>query len=1241
MPFVNDGNIRAVILVPFTLILVVIVGLFIGTGYMHEEEERLSSHEFVLNQVQDEFQEQIAGDAQMAHAAIWGIVNNRDIAEAFLARDRRGLMNLAAPLYGHFAEKHPFTHLYFIDLQRRVFLRGHQPDRHGDVIDRQTLLKAERTGASTHGLELGVFGTFTLRIVVPWRVDGKLIGYVELGEEIDHVIENISRRYGVHLVTIIRKDLLERGDWEVGQGFVSEKADWNDLNDVVVVGKTDLPIGDELKAAINEHTRQEEHYRHSHAYRSHGSHFLLDFINLDDFGGHSVGDAIVIHDTTRIDTAFDEMVVMVTSLSLMGGVLVFVAFFFILGRVKDTLRKGRETILRAKEEAEAAEISMKQAQAVAKIGNWSLNVKTGSLIWSDECYRIFGVPPGRFKPSYEAFLAAVHPDDVEYVNAQYEQAMKGGVDYDIEHRIIRPHSNEVRWVHEKCELVRDRDGDVIRTDGVVMDVTERRASEQAIRESEERFRDFSASASDWFWEMDENLKFSYFSERFEKASGLRRDDFLGKSRQEMGVAGVDADQWAAHQGALEGRRPFRDFVYSTKWAKQTVWLSVSGTPVFDEAGTFRGYRGTGSNITAQRQRDLALADSEKRFRNIVEATSDWIWEIDAKGVYTYASPSVGDLLGYQPHDIIGKSPLDLIPESDRETVGTTITKILNAREPFADVENVNVHKTGEIVILETSGVPIISETGEFGGFRGVDRDITARKKTEEVIARLNRTNRLILESSGDGIYGIDLNGDTTFVNPAAERLLGWSAGELLGRHSHELFHHTRPDGSPYPGRECNIYQTLRDGRVRQIDDEYFWREDGTGFPVSYVATPALEEGRTVGAVIVFRDITEQKAQAEQLSVARDAAEAANAAKSAFLATMSHEIRTPMSGVMGIADLLLEEDLPPGVRDKVGQIKGATDSLTRIINDILDISKMESGKLELEFMDFHAPSLLREVMGLFSQKVRAEEGKRLELRVEVASDFPRGVHSDPTRLRQILINLIGNAVKFTHAGHVTVRAERSRGADGDLLRFSVEDTGIGLEAEAMDGLFGAFTQADVSITRRFEGSGLGLSICKRLVEMMGGGIGVESEPGRGSTFWFTLPYIPATTEVEEAGRSVERRILGPASRRLRILAAEDNHLNQQIIVAMMGRLGHSVEIAGNGALALEALRREDFDLILMDVRMPEMSGPDATRAIRQLSGPKASIPIIGLTADALEGHRQDYLDAGMDDVVTKPIVGGHM
>lgn len=508
------------------------------------------------------------------------------------------------------------------------------------------------------------------------------------------------------------------------------------------------------------------------------------------------------------------------------------------------------------------------------------------------------------------------------------------------------------------------------------------------------------------------------------------------------------------------------------------------------------------------------------------------------------------------------------------------------------------------------------------------RYITELKQTVRKLEERTTYLHALITNNPLGVLAMDANGRAITCNQAFEELFQVRSADVIGLDTEAWVDRPRksPDGrdqvSPTAAKKTISTMTRRK------------RPDGTWIDLEVHIVPIIIDERITGFYAIYQDISERVAAEAELRSTKEAAEAANKAKSEFLANMSHEIRTPMNGVLLAAELATTESPTPIQREYLDTIRNSGESLLLILNDLLDLSKIEAGKMSLHASDFSIRKCLRECVKLLEPRARQ---KCLTLSVQISEDLPEFASGDSLRLRQILLNLIGNAVKFTHRGSITVTARFLGMREGHLAcQFSVSDTGIGIPPEKQAAVFREFEQADASATRRFGGTGLGLAISSKLVQLMGGKIWLESEPGNGTTFHFTASFLPASLHNSPDGDRAGARIHDHRNG-LRVLLAEDNAINQRLAIRMLEKAGHSVIAIDNGREALEAFSRERFDIILMDVHMPEVDGIEATRQIRRLEATASGhIPIIAMTASAMKEDREACLKAGMDAYMSKPI-----
>ena len=647
-------------------------------------------------------------------------------------------------------------------------------------------------------------------------------------------------------------------------------------------------------------------------------------------------------------------------------------------------------------------------------------------------------------------------------------------------------------------------------------------------------------------------------------------------------------------------------------------IEVTHNPIRDERGQVIGVSVFSRDITDRKRAEEALRESENRFKALHNASFGGI-TIHDKGIILECNQGLSDITGFDYDELIGMNGLLLIAEQSREQVMHNI--LAGYEKPY---EAMGLRKNGEEypVRLEARNIIFQGKQVRVDEFR----DITQQKQAEKAL----RLQSLVLNQIHDLVTITDLQGRITYVNQATIGSLGRTREEIIHR-AMTILGNDPENGATQP----DIFeQTLRNG---------FWR--GEVVNISKSGTRKILDCRTqivfddhsapVALCCIASDMTERKKSEQFLLEAKREAETANQAKSEFLANMSHEIRTPINGIMGMMQLLETTTLDVEQRKYVQIATGSTRRLTRLLSDILDLSMVEAGKMTLHEADLVIQEIADSVFDLFQVTTRAKD---VHLECFIDPTIPSRLIGDEARVRQILFNLIGNALKFTERGRVKLEItsiSSQKAGECDIL-FSVSDTGIGIPDDKQDTLFKPFVQVDGSYTRSYQGAGLGLSIVKRLVDLMEGKISLVSTVGAGTTVHILLSFkLPSGTNIAAERESKQSTM---CMQSLHILLAEDEPSSSFPTKKLLEKAGHTVTLAEDGQQCLDLLAALNVDIILMDIQMPVMNGVEATTAIRASTslGPKRDIPIIALTAHAMTGDREKFIDAGMNDYVSKPV-----
>jgi two-component system sensor histidine kinase/response regulator len=705
-----------------------------------------------------------------------------------------------------------------------------------------------------------------------------------------------------------------------------------------------------------------------------------------------------------------------------------------------------------------------------------------------------------------------------------------------------------------------------------------RRTELALREHEVFYQALVESLPQNIFRKDLSGRFTFVNQRFCAGLGAAREDILGKTDFDFFPRELAAKYQADDRRLLETGEFFEATEENRTADGERHYVHVIKTPILDPNGERIGIQGIFWDVTVERRTQDDLAHERDLLRALLDYAPDIIYFKDAESRILRASRAFARKVGVgDPAHLVGRTDHDLFLKEHADRAREDEERILRTGQPIDGQTEKELWADGRVNWVLTSKLPLRDTRGQIIGTFGISRDITELKAAQDKLERAEAKYRSIVENAVDGIFQTTPDGHYLSANLALARIYGFdTVGELIAKRTdieHQLY--------VKPGRRAEFQQSLQaHDQLEDFESEVF-RKDGTIIWISENARAVRDsEGKLLYYEGTVEDITERKRSELELEQARDAALASARARSQFLANTSHEIRTPMNAIIGMTGLLLDTGLTPEQRDYAETVRSSAEALLTILNDILDFSKIESGKLEFEAADFDLRELVEDTAELLAERAFS---KGLEFAAWIDHGLPSVVRGDPGRVRQVLTNLLGNAVKFTTAGEVLLRVTWvGEAGDRSWARFEVRDSGIGIPPEAQQKIFESFTQADGSTTRRFGGTGLGLAISRQLVEAMGGQLGLESVPGRGSTFWFQVPLGP----VDPPARP--RLADGPP---VRVLAVDDHPAAQETIRHELAGTRFQVECVGTAGAALDRLREaaggEAFDAALLDLQLPDM------------------------------------------------------
>ncbi|MDM8565300.1 PAS domain S-box protein [Candidatus Halobeggiatoa sp. HSG11] len=850
------------------------------------------------------------------------------------------------------------------------------------------------------------------------------------------------------------------------------------------------------------------------------------------------------------------------------------------------------------------------------------NDKDWTMLYvNDEIEKLSGYPVDDFiNNNVRSFGSIIYPEDQELVDQNIQKSVNNKTAYTITYRINHKNGN-TKWFSERGKGIFDEQGKLLWLDGIIFDITVQKLAEAAVQKEQNKLISIFNAIPNGVYIVDKQFNVEYINPVIEQEFG----QINGRKCYSYFHDRTEVCPWCKNEPVFAGN--------SVRWewysSKQNKYYDVFDMPIQNADGSLSKFKML-HDTTEHKQAEIALLEQTERQKALLSSIPAFVYFKDRQLNYVAVNQALANMLNVNIDDFAGKTDYDFFSKEDAESYRKWDSQVMESGIPIHNFEETVIAPDGQKKYVLTTKAPYRDAKGVVIGIVGTTLDITERKQAEMVLESSEKRFRALFEKFPVAYQSLDENGCFLDVNPEMEQLLGYHADEMLGKSFGDFW--TEETSSRFPNAFCQFKEC---GIAN--NELYLLKKNGEEITIIINGRVQYDsKGNYVRSHCTLHDITEHKRMEAQLISAKEAADHANRAKSEFLANMSHEIRTPMNAVIGFSDILASKITDKKHKSYLSSIQTGGKALLTLINDILDLSKIEAGRLEIQYEPMNPQIIFTELQQIFSLKI-AE--KNLGLIMEIDENLPLALYLDETRLRQVLLNLIGNAIKFTESGYIKLCANKIYTEDDhskvDLI-MAVEDSGIGVPAEQQALIFESFKQQEGQSTRKYGGTGLGLTITKRLVEMMNGHIFVENNPGKGSRFEIVLHEVKVANTQPTV---VQDNTFDPNQitfEKTCVLVVDDIESNRDLIKEYLSQVNLEIICAENGQQALLFVEEYHPALILMDIRMPEMDGYEATKRLKDNPN-TANIPVIALTASVVALDEKHKIETrGFNGYLAKPV-----